>query len=85
MAKKATVKIKLNSPGVRELLQSDAVASICEGAATDVLARLPDADGYRVSTYRGKTRVNVSIAAVTPETRKDNLQNNTLLKALGQK
>lgn len=83
MAKRVTVK--LNRAGVRALLQSDAVAGICESVASDVLARLPDAGGYEVSTYRGKTRVNVSIGAVTPEARKDNLENNTLLKAVGRK
>lgn len=83
MAKRVTVK--LNRAGIGALLRSDAVAAICKDVATDVLAKLPDASGYEVSPYRGKTRVNVSIAAVTPETRKDNLENNTLLKALGRK
>ena len=84
MAKQVTVK--LNRDGVRALLQSDAVAAICSSVATDVLARLPDTEGYEISRpYSGKTRVNVSIAAVSPEARKDNLENNTLLKAVGQK
>lgn len=82
MAKQVTVK--LNSAGVRALLQSQEVAAVCENVAADVMAKLPDTGGYEVSTYTGETRVNVRIAAVSQEARKDNLKNNTLLKALGR-
>lgn len=82
MAKLVTVK--LNSAGVQALLKSPEVAAICEGVAADVVARLPESSGYEVNAFTGRTRVNVSIMAVTPEARKDNRENNSLLKALGR-
>lgn len=84
MAKRVTVK--LNSAGVQALLKSPEVAAICERVAADMVARLPESGGYEVgSAFVGKSRVNVSIAAVTPEAQKDNRENNSLLKALGRK
>jgi hypothetical protein len=38
--------------------------------------------GYEVSTMTGKTRVNAQIAAVTYQARKENSENNTILKSL---
>jgi hypothetical protein len=52
----ANIKIELNSAGVRELLKSPAIASICEAQA----ARMTRATGveYVPDVYVGKTRVN---------------------------
>ena len=41
-------------------------------------------DGYSVSTYSGKNRVNVSVHAETKKAVSDCMKNNTLLKALGK-
>ena len=41
------------------------------------------ADNYEVSEYVGSTRVNVSVRATTDWARQDNLENNTMLKAVG--
>lgn len=79
----ANVKIKLNSAGVRELLKSPEIAAACEAAAHQVTARA--GGNYEVKRYTGKRRVNVSIRAANAKTRRDNLANNTLLKALGKK
>lgn len=52
----ANVEIVLNSAGVRELLKSSAIASVCEAQA----ARMTRAAGveYVSDVYVGKTRVN---------------------------
>lgn len=75
------VKVELNSQGVRELLQSNEMMDICTEYANLGRSRL--GDGYVVTNYRGKNRVNASIMAETPEAIKENLEKNTLLKALG--
>lgn len=52
----AEVEIQLNSAGVRELLKSSAIASVCEAQA----ARMTRATGveYVADVYVGRTRVN---------------------------
>ncbi len=75
------VDFKLNRAGVRELLKSQEMASICRNYADGVRGRA--GEGYEVTTYTGRNRVNASVHAETYEARKDNYDNNTLLKALG--
>lgn len=74
------VVFKLNRAGVRELLRSSEMMEVCEQHAKSVAARA--GDGYEVSTYTGSNRVNASVKAATPEAYRDNLENNTLLKAV---
>lgn len=74
-------KFKLNRKGVQELMKSSNMMGICTDIANQVRGRA--GDGYEVSTYTGKTRVNASVYAATAKARKDNLENNTLLKARG--
>lgn len=74
-------KFELDSDGVRALLQSPEMAGICESYAREVQSRA--GAGYEVSVYTGKNRVNASVKAETAEARRDNFENNTLLKALG--
>lgn len=52
----ANVDIKLNSEGVRELMKSQEIASVCEAVA----AKMTRAAGikYVADVYTGKTRVN---------------------------
>jgi hypothetical protein len=76
----ANVKIVLNREGVRSLLRSEEMMSICENQANAAVNRL--GSGYEVSTYVGRNRVNASITAVTSEAMQENLENNTILKAL---
>jgi len=75
------VKFELNRAGVRELLRSAEAASICRTYAEGVRSRA--GEGYEVTTYSGRNRANASVHAETYEARKDNYDNNTLLKALG--
>lgn len=72
---------KLNSEGVKQLLKSDEMQNALRGYAEKVQNRA--GEGYTVSTYVGKNRANVSIHAETKKSKRDNLKNNTLLKALG--
>lgn len=73
-------RFKLDRAGVRELLRSRDMANVCEGYANNIQSRC--GEGYEVTTHTGKTRVNASVMAVTVEARKENAENNTLLKAV---
>lgn len=74
------MKFKLNRAGVRELLKSGEMMGICQEHASQIAARA--GEGYETSTYTGVNRVNASVKASTPEAVRDNLENNTLLKAV---
>lgn len=76
----AEVEIKLNREGVREMLRSQEMKTLCEEHANKALSRL--GPGYTVSSMIGKTRVNASIMAESYEAKRDNMQNNSILKAL---
>lgn len=73
-------KVELNRAGVRELLRSDEMMALCKQHADDTLAGL--GAGHEVTTFRGRSRVNASVAAVTHAAKRDNLTNNSILKAL---
>ena len=74
------VKIVLNGSGVRALLRSDEAESICRSFAQKAANSL--GEGYEVSSYKGKNRVNASVRAQSYQARSDNLKNNTILKAV---
>ncbi len=80
MGKFKVLKVELNSEAVRELLQSSAMKNCCEQLARGIASRA--GEGYQVSTYTGRTRVNASVHAETKAAKRDNLKNNTLLKAV---
>jgi hypothetical protein len=75
------VKFELNRAGVRELLRSQEALNVCRTHADAVRNRA--GEGYEVSTYVGANRANASVYAATYEARRDNYENNTLLKARG--
>lgn len=74
------VKFELDREGVRQLLRSEEMKNICQEYANDVQSRC--GEGYEVTTFTGKNRVNASVHAATVEARRENSKNNTLLKAL---
>lgn len=78
----SNVSIKLNSEGVKELLKSAEIMAECRSHAAEMAATL-GADDYEVSEYVGTNRVNVSVRAKTEKALQDNLDNNTMLKAVG--
>lgn len=73
-------KFKLNRKGVRSLLRSPDMVRVLEDKAKTVKNKC--GDGYGVSVYTGRNRVNVSVQVQTPKAAKDNSKNNTLLKAV---
>lgn len=77
---KSDVNVVLNRSGVRELLKSEEMMQICKGYADNALGRL--GDGYEVTCHIGKNRVNAEVKAVSFGARKENLENNSILKAL---
>ena len=75
------VRFKKNSAGIREMLQSPEAESLVMEYATAIQSRA--GDGYEASVIIGKYRARASVFAATPEARRDNYENNTLLKARG--
>ncbi len=75
------VKFVLNRKGVGELLKGEAMRSIIEARAARVASNA--GKGYKAAKpHNTGQRVAVNVYAATDEARKDNLENNTLLKAL---
>ena len=75
------VKVKLNSAGVQELLKSSAITSKCMQLAQGVASKA--GDGYEVQQRNYPERTGAAVVAVTKEAIQDNLDNNTLLRAMG--
>lgn len=76
----AKVRFELNREGVRELLRSKEMMDVCQEYANNALGKL--GDGYEVTTHTGSNRVNAQVAAVTYEAKKENLSDNTIIKAV---
>lgn len=79
MAKK--VKVELNSAGVRELLKSSSIADNCMKLAQSAASKA--GDGYEAQQRTYPERTGAAVVAVTKEAIQDNLENNTLLRAIG--
>ncbi len=78
----AKLKVELNRAAVREqLLKSPEMQAICESHARAIVQRC--GPGYEVKTKMLRERVDAIVYASTKEARKDNLANNTILKAVG--
>ena len=73
-------KFVLDKATVGDLLKG--MGSVCETVAKEIAGRA--GEGYEVTTHIGKTRVNASVHPATKKAKKDNLKNNTLLKAVGR-
>jgi len=74
------MKFVLNRKGVRELMRSEPMSAVCMGYANAAVARL--GDGYSANAHLGKNRVNAEVTADTFEAKKENLETNSILKAL---
>ena len=75
-----SLKVKLNSSGVRELLKSAEIQSLLAERAQQVANRL--GDGYAIDPYVGKNRANVSIHPETAKAFRETYKENSILKAL---
>ena len=76
----AKVKFELNREGVRDLLRSKEMMNVCQEYANNALGKL--GDGYEVTTHTGTNRVNAEVAAVTAAAKKENLSDNSIIKAV---
>ncbi len=74
------VKFVLNRAGVRQLMQSEEMQAILNEKATKALNRL--GGGYKSDIYVGKNRANAMVYADTYQAKRDNLKNNSILKAV---
>lgn len=77
----AKIEVELNSAGIRALLKGGEVEKMVGDTAAKVASRA--GSGYSNDTKQMSGRVIASAYADTEEARKDSLENNTLLKALG--
>lgn len=80
------VKVELNHAAMARFLKSAEVTSACESIATDrIFSKLPSGE-YEISARPGgKNRGHVRISTASAAAYQDNLDNNTLLKAMGGK
>ena len=74
------VKFVLNRAGVRQLMQSDEMQAILKDKADGALNRL--GNGYMNDIHIGKNRANAMVWAETYQAKKENLENNSILKAV---
>lgn len=74
------MQFKLNGAGVKELLKSDAMKGICRQHASQIAQRA--GVGYVVEDRNYPERSGAAVRADSYEAYRDNLENNTLLKAV---
>jgi len=74
------IKVKLNRAGVKALLRSEEMRTTCEKHASEIARRC--GEGYETNTFVGRNRVNAQVMASTYEAKRDNAENNTILKAV---
>lgn len=77
----SNVRIELNEAGIVELLKSAEVQAELDRQAARVMARL--GSGYESRPGKTAKRGKVNIRTATAKARRDNRENNTLLKAIG--
>ena len=76
----ANVKVVLNRAGVKELLTSDEAQAICKEQADRILASV--GEGYVEEERNYPERKGYAIRVDSAEALYDNLNHNTLLRAL---
>lgn len=76
----ANVRVELNREGVRELLKSKEVEKMCMDFANSAVIRL--GDGYEADVRHYPERTASIVLAKTYQAKKENMDNNSILKAL---
>ena len=76
-------KFVLDKKGVGELLRSEEIQRVSDASGQQVQTNNGSATDYPTQVNVGKVRANVVIRCINSTSLKDNLKNNTLLKALG--
>ena len=74
------VRIEVNYAGVGALLHSEEVAALVGKEASTRASSL--GNGYSSDVYQAGTRVIASVFTETPEAARDNMRNNSLLRAV---
>lgn len=74
-------RFALNKKGVVELLKSAEMQAVLNEYGSVIASRA--GDGYECNDVMSGDRAKVFVRAETDEARRDNNENNTLLKALG--
>lgn len=77
------LKFELNKSGVRQMLRSPEAMAVCQQYAQQVYARCPNIEGYVIKEKRYPERNGYIVTAEDFPAIRDNLENNTLLKARG--
>ena len=75
------IKVELNHEAVGEMLKSSEMQELVKRYADEIAERA--GDGYASDTYNAGSRVIASAYTETEEAMEDNLENNTLLMAVG--
>ncbi|RCW16312.1 hypothetical protein CAC02_09195 [Streptococcus gallolyticus] len=75
-------KFQLNRAGVAELMKSSAMQEVLNEKASTIRSRC--GDGYEQDSYVGQNRANAMVTASSFKAKRDNLKNNTLLKAVSK-
>lgn len=70
----------LNRAGVRELLRSEEMQTMLRGKADAAVQAC--GDGYRAGSFVETTRAVARVSAVSARAKRENLKDNTILKAL---
>lgn len=73
-------KFKLNYSGVGQLMKSEQMQAILSEKANAIQQRC--GEGYETDVYVGKTRANAMVKATSFKAKRENMKNNTLLKAV---
>lgn len=73
-------KFQLNRKGVAELMKSKEMQGILTEYASGVKNRC--GDGYEQDIRVGKNRANAMVWAESSKAKRDNMKNNTILKAV---
>jgi len=74
------IDFKLNRSGVAALMKSGNMQSVLKKHASGIKSRA--GAGYEQDMYVGKNRANAMVWASSYEAKKDNLENNTILKSV---
>ena len=75
------IKVELNHEAVGEMLKSSEMQELIKSYADEIAKRA--GEGYASDTYNAGSRVIASAYTETEEAMEDNLENNTLLMAVG--
>jgi len=77
----ADLKVWVPPSWANELRHDPAIEAVVRDVANNIANKA--GDGYEVEAGSSKSRVKYTVKAATPKAYRDNLKNNTLLKAMG--